>query len=446
MRRFALALCLLACIGLAGCARQTPAERAANHYATQEMAASPSHSNLPDYGLPPAKLTQARRLGSLILRLHFGAEAWSILQIILLLTFGIIARMRDIAVRISRHRWLQAYLFVLLFLLCRALLNLPLNLYSHHLGLQFGLSIQPWPSWFADLGKSLLLEWIVGSLLVLLLFTLIRRAPRRWWLVFWIATIPITLLGLYCTPIFVDPLFNQFEPLALHHPELVAQLEHMGVPASHQFLMKASAKLTTPNAYVTGLAGSKRIVVWDTSLTPGQSPSPEVLWMVGHECGHYALGHVLKGTLLALAGSLPLLYLACLILTWTLARFGNRWRIPSQADWGALAIILLAVSLLNTLGEPIDNTISRNIEHHADIYGEEAIHGLVPDPQAAVKNACDSDGLRALDDPNPSPFAEFWTYNHPSTGRRAAFGKAYNPWAAGYGPKYFKKQTIESRQ
>ena len=439
MRRFALALCLLACIGPAGCAHDTPAEQAANHYAAQEMAAAPLHANLPDYALPPAKLAQARRLGSLALRLHFGAEAWSILQIILLLALGIIARMRDIAVRISRHRWLQAYIFVLLFLFCRALLNLPLNLYSHRLGLAFGLSIQSWPSWFADLGKGLLLEWIVGSLLVLLLFTLIRKAPRRWWLVFWIATIPITLLGLYCTPIFVDPLFNQFEPLALHHPELVAQLEHMGVPASHQFLMKASAKVTTPNAYVTGLASSKRIVVWDTSLSPDKSPSPEVLWMVGHECGHYALGHVLKGTLLTLAGSLPLLYLAYLILTRTLARVGKRWRIPSQADWGALAIILLAVSLLNAVGEPIDNTISRNIEHNADIYGEEAIHGLAPDPQAAVKNACDSDGLRALDDPNPSPFVEFWTYNHPSTGRRAAFGKAYNPWATGYEPKYFKK-------
>ena len=69
--------------------------------------------------------------------------------------------------------------------------------------------------------------------------------------------------------------------------------------------MQASAKVTTPNAYVTGLAGSKRIVVWDTSLSAHQSPSPEVLWMVGHECGHYVLGHVWKGTLLTLAGLPP---------------------------------------------------------------------------------------------------------------------------------------------
>jgi STE24 endopeptidase len=450
MRRFALALCLLAPIGVAccatGCMAETPAERAASQYAAQELASEPLHGNLPDYSLPPAKLAQARHLGTLSFYLHFGGEAWSILSLFLMLALGIVARMSDLAVRITHRRWLQAYLFFLLFLLCRALLNLPLNLYAHHVGLALGLSVQSWPSWSLDLAKGLAIEWIVGGALVLLLFALIRTSPRRWWLVFWIAALPITFAGLYLTPIVIDPLFNQFEPLALHHPELTAQLEQMGVPASHQFLMKASAKVTTPNAYVTGFAASKRIVVWDTALPAGKTPSPEVLWMVGHECGHYALRHVLKGTLLALAGLLPLLYLYYRFLTWALARFGTRWRIASQTDWGALAILLLAVSLLSALTEPIDNTIARQIEHHADIYGEEAIHSLVPDPQAAVKNACDSDGLRALEDPNPGPFVEFWTYNHPSTGRRAAFGKAYNPWTPGMEPKYFKKQTIERRQ
>jgi STE24 endopeptidase len=439
LRSLAPALCLSACIGLTACATGTPAEHAASRYAAQQMAAAPVHGNLPDYSLPPAKLAQARHLGSLRTSLHFGGEAWGILQLLLLLALGIVARMRDIATRISRNRWLQAYVFLLLFLLCRMLLDLPLNLYGHHLSLQYGLSIQRWPGWFADLGKGLVLEWLVGGLLLLLLFALIRKAPRRWWLVFWIASIPITLIGLYLSPILIDPLFNQFEPLALHHPDLVAQLEHMGVPASHQFLMKASAKVTTPNAYVTGLAGSKRVVVWDTSLTPGQSPSPEVLWTVGHECGHYALGHVLSGTLLTLAGLLPLLYLCYRFLAWTIARFGTRWRIPSQGDWSALAIILLAASLIDAATEPVSNTISRQFEHHADIYGQEAIHGLVPDPQSAIRYACDSDGLRILDDPNPSPFVEFWTYTHPATGRRAAFGKAYDPWAPGMEPKYFKK-------
>jgi Zn-dependent protease with chaperone function len=126
------------------------------------------------------------------------------------------------------------------------------------------------------------------------------------------------------------------------------------------------------------------------------------------------------------------------VLGWALGRFGTRWRIAGPADWGAFAVLLLAFSLINALAEPVSNTVSRAIEHDADIYGEEAIHGLVPDPQTAVVKENDSDGLRALEDPHPTAFDEFWTYNHPATGRRAAFGRAYDPWAAGMEPKYFK--------
>jgi STE24 endopeptidase len=415
----------------------TAAEQAAHAYARQEIDAAPPHGNLPDYSLPPQKLAQARQLSTTFAALHFTAVAWGILQLVLLLALGAVARMRDRAVAVSRNRWLQAAIFVFLLLFTRLLLNLPLNLFGHHLSLRYGFSIQRWPSWFADLAKGFAINWVVITLLAMLLFWIMGLAPRRWWLVFWAAAVPIVLASVYLAPILIDPLFNKFEPLALHHPELTAQLEHMGVPADRQFLMRASAKVTTPNAYVTGLVGSKRVVVWDTSLT-GDHVTPGVLWMVGHECGHYALNHVLTGTLLSLAALPLVLWLAFLFLHASLRRFGSRWRIPSQHDWGALAVLLLAYSLINLVQEPIANDISRHVEHNADIYGEEAIHGLVPDPQTAVRDELDADGLRSLDDPNPSPLAVLWMYNHPPTGYRAAFGKAYDPWAPGFAPKYFK--------
>jgi STE24 endopeptidase len=449
--RFRLVLCLLLALlpalALTGCAGETRAERAANLYATREMAAGPVNGNLPDYSLPPAKLLQARQLEKLGVELGLGGEAWGIVQLLLLLGLGGIAWMNRVAVRCGASRWVQAYVFLLLFLGARLLLNLPLSVYGHHLGLNYGLSIQRWPSWLGDLAKSFALDWLVGGALLVLLFAIIRRAPRRWWLVFWVAAVPIALAGVVLAPVAVDPLFNQFEPLALHHPELVRQLEHMGVPADHQFLMKASAKVTTPNAYVTGLGPTKRIVVWDTSLKAGHpgnfhkgaDASPEVLWMVGHECGHYVLGHVLDGTLLTLAGLLPMFLLGYWFVIWVIGRWGPRIGVREQQDWGALAILLLAFSLIAVASEPIGNAVSRQIEHHADIYGEEAIYGLVPNPRAAVRSACDEDGLRSLDDPDPPKWVERWTYNHPATGRRAAFGWAYDPWAAGMQPKYFKK-------
>ena len=81
--------------------------------------------------------------------------------------------------------------------------------------------------------------------------------------------------------------------------------------------------------------------------------------------------------------------------------------------------------------------ISRRQEHAADIYGQEAIHGLVADPQTTAKTAFDILGAISLAEPNPPRWYEFWTYDHPATGRRAAFAKAYDPWAGGLTPKYF---------
>jgi Zn-dependent protease with chaperone function len=445
-RRLILHLCLLLPLSLTGCSlahqlRSTPAEHQAAAYAEQEIIHVPRHDNLPDYSLPPDALEKARHLGKLSDILTIGGTIWGVVQLLLLLELRVIARLRDIATTRFHSRWLQAYLFFLLFLLARALLNLPLSLYGHHLGLAYGLSIERWPAWFADLAKGLALEGLIGGALLLLLFTIIRRFPRRWWLVFWAALVPIVLAGACLMPVVRDPLFNHFEPLAPSHPALAAQLEHMGVPRDRQFLMRASAKVTTPNAYVTGLGPTKRVVVWDTSLDKNSpTPTPEVLWMVGHECGHYALNHVRDGILLSLLGLLPLLWLGARLTQATLARFGPRWRIPAQHDWGTLAILLLAFTVLSTLTAPIDNAVSRAIEHNADIYGQEAIHTLVPDPQLAVRNAMDQDGLRSFDDPNPTRTEVFWLYNHPATGRRAAFGKAYNPWLPGMEPKFFMKQ------
>ncbi len=201
------------------------------------------------------------------------------------------------------------------------------------------------------------------------------------------------------------------------------------------FLMRASDKLTTLNADVEGLGGSKRVVVWDTTiqkLTPDQ-----ILFVFGHESGHYVLGHILRGLLLSFAGSFVLLWLGYRFVRGALARFGPRWRIPSQDDWGALAVLLLAFAVFNTFLEPITATLSRIQEHAADVYGQEDVHGIVGDPQATAQGAFDRLGATSFDDPNPSAFMEFWTYDHPSIGRRAAFGRAYNPWAPGLIPKYF---------
>ena len=274
----------------------------------------------------------------------------------------------------------------------------------------------------------------------MLLFWVIRELPRRWWLAFWACSIPITMFSLFVGP-YIEPLFFHYEPLAQSQPALVARLEqvaergHMNIPPERMFLMQASAKLTTLNADVEGFGHSKRVVVWDTSV---QKFTPdEILLVFGHESGHYVLGHIARGLLLGFAGSFALLYLGFRFVQAALARFGPRWRVASQEDWGAAAVLVLAFALFSAVLEPVSATLSRTQEHAADVYGQEAVHGIVADPQAAAQGAFDVLGTTSLADPNPSRFMEFWTYDHPATGRRAAFGKAYNPWLPGLVPKYF---------
>jgi Zn-dependent protease with chaperone function len=447
IRIFAFALFLFLAAMPAAHASETPAEHAANVYAAQEMAAAPVHGNLPDYTLPPEKLAKAQHLVRFREFIHFAPTVWGVFTLLLMLAFGVIAWMRDTAVRFSSKRWAQGYLFLLLYLLAKFALSLPLDLYDQHRQLKDGFSVQSWGSYFADAGKSFLLTWIIGGLLLMLLFWVIRKFPQRWWLVFWGFSIPIVLFGIFAAP-YMNLLFNKFEPLQLHHPELVGRLEqvvdkgHMNIPPERMFLMKASEKVTTLNAYVTGFGASKRVVVWDTSLQKG-TPD-EVLFIFGHESGHYVLGHIVMGVFFSIAALLMALFLGDLFVRWAIARYGRRWRIPAQGDWAALGVVLLAFSLLGFVAEPIQAFFSRHDEHAADVYGQEAIHGLVSDPQTVAKEAFDVLGTNSLSDPNPNPLYEFWTFDHPAIGRRAAFSKAYDPWAPGVEPKYFRKSSRES--
>lgn len=440
--RWMFLLCLLLPAALPARASETVAEHAANVYAQQELDAAPRDGNIPDYSLPPDKLATAVHLNTVRDTMHFADELWGIVSLLLLLSFGAVAWMRNVAVSRGSNRWLQGFVFILLFNVASTLLELPIDLYRQHLSLKYGLSVQSWASWFGDQGKSFLLGLIVMDLIMMLLFWVIRRYPRRWWFAFWLCTIPLVLLAIFVAP-YINLLYDKFEPLQKTNPELVARLEkvvekgHMNIPPDRMFLMKASAKVTTLNAYVTGFGSSKRVVVWDTSLQKG-TPD-EVLFIFGHESGHYVLHHITLGVFETIVGLFVLLWLGYYFVQIAIARCGRRWGVPSQSDWAAFAVLMLAFSVFGLISEPVQNGLSRMDEHAADVYGQEAIHGLVADPQTTAKDAFNVLGENSLVDPNPSQFIEFWTYTHPAIGRRAAFAKAYDPWAPGMEPKYFPK-------
>jgi Zn-dependent protease with chaperone function len=429
-------LLLLTCVLLSRPAAALPsAESQAAEFAAHDTSA---------YTLPAAKLVKAHALAR-VRDLYALAEAvWLPLAIVLLLEAGLVARMRDAAARFSRYTWLPAYAFVFLFLLATDLLLLPLDVYRHHIGLAYGLSVQGWPSWFADQAKTFALAWVLGGLLTVVLIHRIRRSPRLWWFRFWMVAVAFVLVAAVAEPYLIEPLFNKFVPLAQSDPALVQRLElvvsrgGISIPPERMFLMKASDKVTTLNAYVSGFGPSKRVVVWDTTIAKA-SPD-EIAFIFAHEMGHYALGHIVQGLLVSCAGLLLLFWLGFHGLRLLLARFGTRWRIPAQEDLGALAVLVLVLVALSTLADPIQNAFSRTLEHHADVYGQEAIHGIVANPQSTAQRAFQVLGEDSLDDPEPDPVFEFWFGNHPPIPFRAAFAQAYNPWAPGERPVYFHRE------
>jgi Zn-dependent protease with chaperone function len=244
------------------------------------------------------------------------------------------------------------------------------------------------------------------------------------------------------TPLVIDPLFNKFEPLAKEHPDLVVAIEkltkHAGVPIppDRMFLMVASRKTNAINAYVTGLGTSKRVVIWDTTIQ--KTSNDESLFIVGHELGHYALGHVRQGFLLGAAGLLVALYFLFRGLHWVLGRWARDWQLYGQEDWASLAVLLLLLQVLLFVSSPVISGYSRMQEHAADVYGLEVIHGLVPDSAEVAAHAFQVLGELDLSDPNPPPFITFWLYSHPPLADRLVFAHTYDPWSRGESPVYVK--------
>jgi Zn-dependent protease with chaperone function len=409
---------------------------------TVQNAPPPSGTPTVTYTLPPYKFQKAKALYDLRGTLLIIGTIWSFVVLLGILYFGIVAKYRDWAERVSKYSFPQAMIVVPLLLLTTSLLDLPLDAYEHSVSLRYGLSVQSWGSWFSDVAKGFVVAAIFLTFVLWLAIFIIRRSPRRWWFYFWLILQPIQVLLFIVTPLIIDPLFNKFEPLEKNNPQLVEAIEKvtqrggLSIPRERMFLMKASEKTTELNAYVTGFGPSKRVVVWDTTIQ--KASTPETLFVFGHEMGHYVLDHVIYGMILVAIFSLVALYLAYRVSGWMLRRFGGRWHIRELGDWAVLPMGFLILSVFGFFASPVFNSISRQMEHNADIYGLEVTHGINANPQEAGAHAFQTLGELSLVYPYPGRLRTFWYGSHPSIPDRVRFAHEYDPWSKGEPPKYVK--------
>jgi len=403
---------------------------------------APSAAQVQGYTLSPGQEAQAVAYARARHELYFFDAAYGVLLLILLLQLRVAVKFRELAERAAGNNFVSTVIFVPLTILAIDILSFPTGIWSHRLALKYQQSIEGWASWLVDWIKGEAIEVAIGILLVWILYFVIRKSPRRWWLYFWLAAVPLIILGAVAEPLIVEPLFFTFTPLANSQPHLAQRIESvvrragLEIPQDRMFEMNASSKLKSVNAYASGLGATRRVVVWDTSLQ--RMSEDEILFVFGHEMGHYVLGHVRDGILFSCAVLIVFLYLAYRLLHWMLSRWGKNWAIRGPDDLAALPALLLLLSIFSFLFTPVSNVYSRHLEHQADQYGLEVIHGLVPNASLVAAHAFQVLGEVDLEEPNPSPAVRFWFYNHPPLDERMRFAQTYDPWSTGRAPEFVK--------
>lgn len=449
MKRLLLLLALLGLAFLCASAWHAPVfarsqtlSAASASNAGQSAAAQQPEKKVTEYTLPPDLYRKAHTLGQISFWGQLVATLYGWIILWLVLKWRLAPKYRNWAEKAASVRFLQAVIFTPPLLLTLAVLNIPLDIAEEWVLRKFGISIQGWGSWAWDWTKGQMVSLIIGIILIWILYAVIRTAPRRWWFYFWLVSLPLLVLLIFLQPLVVDPLFHKFEPLAQKDPSLTISLEKMvqragqEIPPERMFWMNAGEKTTGLNAYVTGIGASKRIVVWDTTIA--KMTTPQIVFVSGHEMGHYVLNHIWKGFAFGAVGLFILFYLGFRTIGSMLARRGEKWEIHGLDDWASLPALLLLISVFSFIGMPIGSAFSRYVEHQADQYGLEVTHGLTPDSNQIAAQSFQILGEVDLSDPDPNPVDVFLFYSHPPIPDRVRFALTYDPWDHGEQPAFVK--------
>ncbi len=327
---------------------------------------------------------------------------------LLLLNLRWSARMRDLSERVTRFKPIQTFVYWLQYLALTTILVFPMTVYEDYFREhKYGLATQTFGPWLGDQIKALGVNLVLGGLLAMLLFGVVRRSQRTWWIWGAAVTIVFTIFTVLISPVYIVPIFNKVT--RLDDPKIVEPILSMaranGIPAKDVYTMDASRQTTKMSANVSGFANTMRITLNDNLLRRG-SPE-EIQSVMGHEMGHYVLHHIYKDIMfISIVIVLAFAYLNWGI-RWALARWGEKWQIRGVGDTAVLPLVVLLVSIFAFVLTPIANTQTRTEEYEADMYGLNTSRQPDGFAQAAIH-------LGEYRKMNPGPIEEFIFFDHPS--------------------------------
>jgi STE24 endopeptidase len=346
---------------------------------------------------------------------------------ILLLNLRWSARMRDWAERVTRFKPVHTFVYWCEYLLLTSILTFPLGVYEGYTREhKYGLATQTFGPWMLDQLKFLLLNAVLGGIISIILFGIVRRLPRTWWIWGAVATIAFVIFVVLIAPVYLVPIFNTVT--VLNNPKITQPILQLaranGISARDVYEIDASKQTTRMSANVSGFGTTMRITLNDNLLRRG-SPE-EIQAVMGHEMGHYVLNHVYKSILFFLVVAVGGFGLLQWALDWSLKRWGEKWQIRGVGDAAILPLVVLLGSIFFFVLTPIFNTYTRTQEYEADMYGLNASRQPDGFAQAAIH-------LGEYRKMSPGPVEEWLFFDHPSGRNRinaAMRWKAENPEAS----------------
>jgi STE24 endopeptidase len=405
------------CAGLMnGAAARTPQSTATQNAPTQNAAqTSPRqpfdvNASVEAYlaKMPPAQ----RAKSDAYFEGGYWLQLWDFISTVivmwLLLRFKWSSRMRDLAERITRISPLQTAIYWIQFIIVTSVITLPLTVYEGYVREhKYGLLNQNFAQWMRDEMVVLAITVVLGAILVIPLFGLVRRLGKNWWVWGSVVTLLFFALVSLIAPVYLSPLFNQYKKLQdprIKDP-ILSMARANGIPATDVYEFDASRQSNRVSANVSGLGNTLRISLNDNLLN--RCTLPEIETTMGHEMGHYVMNHIYKG--LVMNGVVLIVGFA--FLNWgigyALARWGQSWDVRGITDVAVIPLAVIVFSIFSIVTTPVNNTITRTMEFEADMFGLNAARQ--PDGEANVDLL-----LGEYRKMSPGPIEEIILFDHPS--------------------------------
>jgi STE24 endopeptidase len=377
-----------------------------------------SNTTLPQF---PADSPEVRRYNRIQRWLSMADTVIGFALLVVLLVTGWTGKLRDWSYGGARqHYFFAVFLYVLMFSIIAKILSLPFDSIGFRLEHQYHLSNQKLRSWIWDECKGWLVSLVLGTIMVEIVYAIIRIAPERWWIIAWAVFVGLFLLMAQLAPVLLMPIFYKFEPL--NNDGLRERLTKLGERAGTRvrgvYEWKLSEKTNKANAALTGLGSTRRIILSDALLEHYNDDEIEAI--LAHELGHHVHRHILKSIVTQVGVTLLGFWLINVVLRFVIAKDWFPALDPRLYDFANLPLIVLVATVLGFVLMPALNAISRKHEREADRYAWENTPAIEPFISSMQKLADQN-----LAEREPNKFIEWLFHSHPAVGKRVAAAQAW---------------------